>query len=224
MDVEILFYLPLENISPNEILRAFETVISNGSNVVANDRFCLTTRRLPPMQRLPYPVSQASPDFSAVLFGIEDDGSTDGFSASILPKRISEDGLWLYSVHWRACLRWKSCSYASLNKRARGIMRLIGGAEQVPEAAHGIVHLALQEWPRSDVRELRWAKIIEEISQFYHSAKFRLPYMFVNRLIARVNQNGGPDIEENCVILRDEHVGDSSEMDRLPHRIFTADA
>lgn len=223
VDIETHFFLPLDKISTDEVFEAFQNLTSRGAQEAVNERFRLTIRFLPPLQELPYPVSQFSPAFPRMLFGVEDDRSLDGFSTLITPKEISEDGLWVYSVYWRACLRWKSSSYATLYKKARGVlMKLVGGAEQIPERAHGILHLAVQEWPRSDLRELRWAKIFEELGQFHHSAEIRLPYILLNRLIARVNQSGGPDIEENCVVLLDEAIGDPSEADRLPHLIFSA--
>ena len=225
VDVEVQFLLPLEDITSEEVFSAFRTIAgATRSREVVNQRFCLAVRPLPPLVELPHPVSQASPAAPRMLFGVEDDGSVDGLSAVILPKAVSPDGLWLHSIYRRACLRWKSCSFAALQRKARGVLlKLIGGAAQIPEGSHGILHLAAQEWTRSDVREVRWAKILEELDGFYHSAKIRLPYLFLNRLIIRVSDGGGPDIEENCTILRHEKVGDPAEADRLPHLIFTAE-
>ncbi len=99
-------------------------------------------------------------------------------------------------------------------------MKLVGASKQIPKGSHGILHLAGQEWLQNDVRDIRWAKIVREIRNFYHDGTVRIPYIFLNRMIYRVNDTGGPDFEENCVILQDEKVGDPAEANRLPQLIL----
>lgn len=111
-----------------------------------------------------------------------------------------------------------------MNRKARGVLSKLGtGAKQIPDGSHGILYLAVQEWDWDDLREIRWAKILEELGNFHHSARIRLPYILLNRLVARINDHGGPDIEENCTILVTEKVGDPAEADHLPHLVFTAE-
>lgn len=222
VDILVEFLIPLDEIKTDEVFKAFRT-LSSGSlpQVFTNDRFRLTVRPLSPLKELPYPMSSVSPESFRLLFGFVDDGSVDGISPLIAPKMISEDGMWIASVYWRASLRWKSCSFRALTKKARGVlMKLVGASKQIPKNSHGIFHLAVQEWLRSDVRDIRWARITKEIRNFYHDAGVRIPYIFLNRIIYRANDGGGPDFEENCVILRDEQVGDPAEINRLPHLIL----
>ncbi len=222
VDIQVDFLIALEEVRTVEVFNAFRTLISGTlPQEFTNDRFRLSIRPLPPLKELPYPVSLVSPEASRLLFGFVDDGSFDGASPLFAPRIISEDGLWVSSVYWRACLRWKSCSFNALSKKARGVLiKLVGASKQIPKGSHGILHLAVQEWLQNDVRDIRWAKIVREIRNFYHDATVRIPYIFLNRLICRVNDTGGPDFEENCVILQDEKIGDPAEANRLPQLIL----
>lgn len=215
--IEIEFTVELESITDHEVTAVLGKLVKRNDNRTLYTRWAkLSWRRLSD-RVLVAPTPLYSPKFLNTVFGWNDIPTHDGLICQVeAPKSLLVE-----EARFPVCLKWTSGSATALQKKTRAVSALVGEASgQVPTGETGIIYVCYSETARATIADLRTALIMVQMHEWTHSAKVRLPIMFVNRLYTSPVANGTPDMIENAVKLQANYA-DAGLFELFPAAVFT---
>ncbi|MEH3123037.1 MAG: hypothetical protein PGN16_13850 [Sphingomonas phyllosphaerae] len=177
-------------------------------------------RRRPERLRLPAPTKAYSPKLLKYVFGWDEDVPRhDG----LICQADCIEGAMVEEVVRGVAMRWTNRAEAVADKRSRPPTSLFGKATgQMPGGEFGIVYICYPEGAREEIADRRVERLAERLKEWEHSAAFRIPLVYIDRIYPRALDAGQPDIIESTVSYLSEPAGgDPWMLEQFPGCVFT---
>lgn len=177
-------------------------------------------RRIPPRIGLPGATKAYSPELLEYCFDWYPDlPEYDG----LICRAAGAEGVMVEEVSGAVALAWKNIAEVAAEKRSRPPTSLFGKAtNQVPNGEFAIVYVCYPEGAREEIADRRMQEIAARLQEWEHSARFRIPLVYISRLYPRALEGGAPDlIESTMSFLSEVSGGDPWMLEKYPSCVFT---
>jgi len=119
-------------------------------------------------------------------------------------------------------LIWVNDEPSAFRRRARTVSELLGKAmRQIPPGEVGVIYICYQEGDRQSVADDRTRYMTEQLREWTHDWKVRIPISLITRLVPRPLNHGGPDLVESGICCVSEVYGNSGWFRDFPSVVFT---
>lgn len=172
----VTFHTVIEDISPLELIHAYDAAFRSGGELYKTDRLSVSARPIDRMSLVDhydnFSVRPRSPQHELLVFG--DIDANEKRSIATIARKIVRPGdkdtvlnIFVQEVASCVAAQWKCDHQISVVKRAKHFKTLMADAiSQIPPDSPGIVHILYDTREGIDIEYLRRTKNIESIAEY----------------------------------------------------------